>query len=317
MYNYIMSNFTLKTVNAGTLHLSSSDIQCDGPVTFNNNATLNDLNNVSRGDVLAGDVLKWDGSNFVNAPEYINGLGSNLSLDGHTLQVDLSSKADASDLTTLDGRVTTLENATEYISSVSAPLAVTEGELSIDLSDYPTNAVITGLDGRLDTLENATEYISSVGANLSVSDGELNVDLNGKADADEPVFSGVFEQHGAISDAKYQRFVFKSSTITSDGSADVNAYTLEMDNEFCELYAKLVVSGTNASGVIDYKALYKQSGAGNATLIYDNVSQYGGLVGSEMFFNPSAKNVYVHLGGNMTTGNYNAVLSVEVLRRAN
>ena len=120
---------------------------------------------------LSGCVTSADLSGYLqSSDEYIQSVGSNLSVSGNQLSVDLSGCLQSSD---------------QYIQSVGSNLSVSGNELNVDLSGCVTSADLSGY------IQSSDQYIQSVGSNLSVSGNELNVDLSSCVPHDGASFTGL------------------------------------------------------------------------------------------------------------------------------
>ena len=120
---------------------------------------------------LSGCVTSADLSGYLqSSDEYIQSVGSNLSVSGNQLSVDLSGCLQSSD---------------QYIQSVGSNLSVSGSELNVDLSGCVTSGDLSGY------LQSSDQYIQSVGSNLSVSGNELNVDLSSCVPHDGASFTGL------------------------------------------------------------------------------------------------------------------------------
>jgi hypothetical protein len=210
---------------------------------------------------LSGCAQSSDLSNYVQtSAQYIQSVGTNLSVSGNELNVDLSG---------------CLQSGDQYIQSVGTNLSVSGNQLNVDLSGCVTSGDLSGY------LQSGDQYIQSVGSNLSVSGNELNVDLSSCVPHNDASFTGLttveslaYAMGSGVPIFKEKCYFLPMTELTQTGS---------FENFFCgfnrqqHFDIKAYLSGA-VNGKLDLTKCFR--GGGNSAMAIVSSASNLGFVGT-------------------------------------
>lgn len=262
-------------VNGDLVKFDGSNLVAKASSDFASASALSDY--LTTADASAGYVAKSELDTSVSGQGYIKGtdqyvqsVGSNLSVTGSQLNVDLSALQVAANLDADVGTAGYIKAAGQYVRSVGANLAVDgSGELTVDLSSVEN----PDLSGYLQTASLQTEI-----SNLAT----LNVPA---------------VQQGAVwSKNKTQAYTGSATECLAIACANDKVYKLKVQAVYNN-------DDHTAFGAIAYEALWKRiSGTASLVASSDSFSAMGACDGSELSFVDSSGNISVRIKGSASGG---------------